>query len=113
TIFGNWTPPNLVINETIARQSIITAINSTIPNSTVSSDQQIYIVYEDGSQKLGTFDSVAVLGNQTWAFNYITGNETVANMTSLKKVLNILEMKSLSYKQIVSQVSGFISGTQQ
>ena len=101
------TAPN-VTEENEGRQAILGGINGTIPNSTISTDQQIYIVYPNGEQKLGKFDKVAVLGNQTWGFNYLTGNETATNMNSLFNVVNIWEAFSLTYGQIVSQVSTFI-----
>ncbi|MFH1442951.1 MAG: carboxypeptidase-like regulatory domain-containing protein [Candidatus Micrarchaeota archaeon] len=102
-----------VTNETIARQAILEGINSAIPSSEKSEDQQVYIVYQNGEQELSSFDEAAVLGNQTWGFNYITGNETYVNMTGLLDVANIWEAASLFYSQIVSEVSAFIGGTRE
>ncbi|MEK6953751.1 MAG: hypothetical protein AABX01_01995 [Candidatus Micrarchaeota archaeon] len=104
------TPYN-VTDENEGRQAITEGINNTIPNSTISTDQQIYLVYPNGEQKLSSFDKVAVLGNQTWGFNYLTENETATNMTSIGKSLNIWESLNLAYSQIVAQVLSFISLT--
>ncbi len=103
----------LVDNETVAREAIEEGINSSTPNATIYTDQQIYIVNEYGEHSLGRFDKVSVLDNQTWGFNYLTGNETATNMTSLFDVVNIWEEMLLTYSQIVSQVSDFIEGTKQ
>lgn len=102
----------IVTDENEGRQAIMEGINGTIPYASISTDQQVYVVYPNGEQKLGKFDKVAVLGNQTWAFNYLTGNETATNMTSLFNVVNVWEMLSLSYAQILNHVASFIINTQ-
>lgn len=104
-----------VDNETQAREAILEGINNVIPNSSKTYDQQIYISYPNHSQDKGYFDVFAIYdqeslyGVQRWTFNYLTGNETFENMTSLRNTVNILELQDLTYTQIVNQVESFIN----
>ena len=101
-----------VINdEIIGRRTIEEAINASIPNSTRYEDQQIYIYYPNGTHSTGKFDKVAILGNKTWAFNYVTAGESFTGMSSLLRTVNIWENQSLTTAQIRSQVELFINQT--
>ena len=97
-------------NESYGRQAIEQGINNIL-NNTIYTDQQIYIRYLDNIQKTSKFDKVVTLNNQTWAFNYITINETLGNMSSLKNIVNIWENSTLTYNEIVTQVQNYINGT--
>ena len=60
---------------------------------------------------LGTFDKATIKNNQTWAFNYVTSEESFINMPSLFNILNVWQNQSLTFSQIVSQVELFINTT--
>ncbi|MFH1376600.1 MAG: LamG domain-containing protein [Candidatus Woesearchaeota archaeon] len=89
-------------NETEAREAISEGINNIIPTSIEYQDKQIYTVGLDRANTIGSFDAVAVLNNQDWAFNYITSNESYTNVNPLLNILNVLENENLNYNQIVS-----------
>ncbi|MFH2028816.1 MAG: LamG domain-containing protein [Nanoarchaeota archaeon] len=91
-------------NETEARQAISEAINNIIPTSTEYQDKQIYTVNLDRTNTIGSFDSIAVLNNQDWAFNYVISNESYTSVNPLLNILNVWENESLNYNQIVSEV---------
>ncbi len=101
----------IVANETEGRKAIEDAINNTLNSSSVYSDQQIYSVNQSGVHKAGKFDKVAVLNNQTWAFNYVTGSETPISMTSIGNTLVVWENQLLSYDEIIGQVESLINAT--
>ena len=60
---------------------------------------------------MGKFDKVAILGNQTWSFNYLTSGESYTNVNGLGIIVNIWENQTLSYSEIVAQVEGLINVT--
>ena len=87
-------------------------IDSVLDNNIpINSDQQIYLVNEEGNHFLGTFDKTTTQNNQTWAFNYVLGGEFFTFMPSLFNILNTWENTSLSYNEIVEQVEIFINET--
>lgn len=93
-----------------------TAIESGIAASTASSgtiytDQQVYIRYLNGTQKLGTFDKVLIEGSQRWLFNYNTTGESYTNMEDIAPVIYVWENTSLTTTNITHQVSGLINTT--
>ena len=100
-----------IANEATGDSAIEEAIANIIANSSITSDQQIYLVDNSGNHSLGTYDKVAILGSQTWAFNYVTGGESFTGMNSLFEVLNIWQNQTLSSGDIVSQVEMFINQT--
>jgi|GEM_PF-3683835 len=90
-------------------------LNSTI-NSTVTSypSQQVYMVNVTGQQKLGRFDYVAVYGNQRWAFNYVSTNESTSSYTYMVNItpsLYVWENTNLTYSDIRQQVTAIINST--
>jgi len=100
----------LTANETEARAAIEAGINNALPASSVFTDQQIYVIYDDDSQSLVSFDKVAVHGNQYWAFNYVSGdiNDSTQSVgTTLYSWINW----SLTTDQITSQVQSLIEAT--
>jgi len=101
------------INESQARTAIEQGINnSVLNNQTPSTDQQIYISYINTTQMLATFDKVATEGNQTWAFNYISENESFSGMIGLyNNSLTIWENQSLTEAEITQQVQELINNT--
>ncbi len=99
-------------NESEGRNAIIEGINNIIPDATIYTDFEIDIRYFNGNQKTGKFDKVAFLGNQRWAFNYVTSGENFINVSSSSyNVFNVWENQSLSYGQVVSQVINYINQT--
>ncbi len=107
--------PKLIIiygvNGTDADAAIEQGINSSLPNNPISSGQQIYLVNENGTHFLGRFDKSTILNNQTWSFNYVEAGQSFINMPSLFRVLNVWENETLSFNEIVNQVSAFINAT--
>lgn len=101
----------IVANETAGRNAIEEAISNTINDSLLYSDQQIYVVNQNDQQGTGRFDIVAVLNNQTWAFNYVTGSEAPISMTSIGNTLVVWENQLLSYDEIRGQVELLINST--
>jgi hypothetical protein len=96
------------LNSTDANQAIGEGINNALPGNTINSDQQIYLVNENGEHYLGTFDKTTEKNNQTWAFSYVAIGESFLNFPSLFNILNVWENSSLSYSEIVNQVEAFI-----
>lgn len=111
TIYDYWIS-SLSANESSGRDAIVEGINNIIPGSTVYTDFDVDVRYFDGTQAKGSFDKVAFYGNQTWVFNYITGNESSTNINSSSyKIFNVWEQGGLTYSQIVSQVESYINET--
>ncbi|NQU98007.1 hypothetical protein HQ533_00930 [Candidatus Woesearchaeota archaeon] len=98
-------------NESTARTTITSAINNVLTSPTIYTVRQMYVRYYNGNQSLGTFDKVAVSGNQRWAFNYITGSDTYTNMWNLTSVFYVLEMANLTSSEITVQVETLINNT--
>lgn len=113
-VFWNTTvsePISISANETEARNAIELGINDTIPTSARYPDQWIY-TRNLTHQRLGRFDRVAVLGNQTWAFNFqSTGEPELNGMAGVGRSVNIWEKKNLKASEIRSQVADFITAT--
>ncbi|MFH1376748.1 MAG: hypothetical protein ABIH25_03865 [Candidatus Woesearchaeota archaeon] len=107
----NFTAPDYVYNETEARDAISEGINNTIPTATQYQDQQIYTVTLNNTQTTGYFDFIAILNNQTWAFNYLTGSDSYTNVNSLSYIVNVWENEKLNYDEIVTQVESLINDT--
>ncbi len=102
---------NSVPSESQARNAIMQAIQNVLTSPTIYTDQKILIVYSDGQQKLGKFDKVVESGNQTWAVNHVSSNESFTNMASLGNVVNILELSNADSSNIVTSVESFIRQT--
>jgi len=98
-------------NETRGDDAIVEGINNAIPTATIYTYQQVYTVNSTNSQTTGRFDKVAILNNQTWAFNYVTLGEDFTNLIRLRNTVVVWENQSLSYNQIVHQVELLINET--
>lgn len=109
TLGSQETIPMGNANESAARTAIIAGIDSVLATKTTYQDQKILTF--NGVSALGNFDLFVVSGNKRWAFNYISGNDTYTNMTSLGTTLNIWENSSLTTTNITSQVQNFITST--
>jgi hypothetical protein len=46
----------------------------------IDSDAVVYVVYQNGSQAVGSFDKFASSGGKRWAFNYLTGADVGQNL---------------------------------
>lgn len=98
--------------ETDAQSAITTGItNSKAAGATVYTNQQVYVRALNGSQYLGTFDKVAVLGNQRWLLNFVTAGESYIGAGSLGTTVNVWENDSLIESDITLQVESFINAT--
>lgn len=99
-------------NESMAREAIEQGIqNSELTYPNIKTDQQIYIVYFDDTQKLGSFDKTVTYNNQTWAFNYNTTGETMTGMDNLTDIVYIWEAEDMTYNEIVLAVEVSINNT--
>lgn len=99
-------------NESEARIAMEQGINNSLVDHNIYTDQQIYVRYLDNVQKKGRFDKVVIKNNQTWAFNFNTGNETFTNITGLfNSTLVVWENQTLTSFQITKQVENLISKT--
>lgn len=96
-----------------ATEAILDGISDSSGSSaTTYTDQQVYIRYSNGTQKLATFDVIASLSNQRWLFNYyFNETDTLTGMPSIGTVVNVWENFSLTYNVIVEQVKDFIDST--
>ena len=101
----------VVDNETLARQAVLEGVNAELEGADAWLGQRVYVRFDNGTQKNGKFDVVAVFGDQTWAFNYLTGSESYSEVSSLRQVVNVWHGTGLTYSQIVAQVREFISQT--
>jgi hypothetical protein len=99
------------INSSSSDEAIEEGINDSLPNNSITSAHQIYLVNETEGHFLGTFDKSTIKNNQTWAFNYISFGESAIGMPSLFNILNIWENNSLTYVEIVGSVGLFINNT--
>ncbi len=99
------------ISNSSANEAIEEGIMNVIPGIPISSNQQIYLVNQNGEHYLGRFDKSTDKDNQTWAFNYFSGSESMINMSSLFNILNIWQNSSVNYTEIVNQVRAFINNT--
>ncbi len=99
-------------NETEGELAIEQGINNSLTSHNIYTDQQIYVRYLNNLQKKGRFDKVVTKNNQTWAFNFITGNETFTNITGLfNSTLVVWENQTLTPFQIKQQVENIIAKT--
>jgi hypothetical protein len=99
------------ISNSSAYEAIEEGITNILPGNLILSNQQIYLVSQNGQHSLGRFDKATTKNNQTWAFNYISSGESEINMSSLFNILNIWKNSSLNTSEITSQVEVFINNT--
>lgn len=117
--FWNWEPmisfgqEETYANESQGDAAIIQGIQNALePNVAIYPNQTIYIRYPNESQFPSIqFDAIAISGNQTWAFNYITQNETYTNMNNLSTNVYVWEESNLRILDIRNQVSNLINTT--
>ncbi|MFH0870066.1 MAG: LamG-like jellyroll fold domain-containing protein [archaeon] len=101
-----------VADETQGRAAIeIGVANSELVSPIIESDVVVYVVYQNGTQKMGKYDKFASDSNKRWAFNYITGSDAFQNLNPLLTIMNFWENQSMTSSQIASFVSGFINNT--
>ncbi|MFA5887355.1 MAG: hypothetical protein WC852_01430 [Candidatus Nanoarchaeia archaeon] len=98
-------------SESAARGQIVESVLSQLPSASIYTDQQVYVRYLNGSQILGTFDKLAVYGNQRWAFNYISSGESFTGITNLTPSLYVWENTLLGTAQVQQQVEALIDST--
>lgn len=100
------------ISESSGRTVIEEGIHAALGNSTrIYTDQQIYIRNASNYQQLSRFDKVVKFGSQRWAFNYITGVETLTNMPGLGNIFYVLEMQNRTSANISASVKNYILQT--
>jgi len=102
-----------IANEANGNTAIVQGIRQSVlgTGADIYTDQQIAIRYSNGTQILVSFDKVALSGNQTWAFNYITDGESWSGMSNLSTTVYIWERESLTTVQIRAEVESAINST--
>jgi hypothetical protein len=101
-------------NESEARTAIENGINnSELTSPTIETDVVVYVIYQNGTHELGTYDKFTSEENQRWAFNYITGTDTYQSLSPIQTILNFWENQSLTISEIESSVSSFINSTKE
>ncbi|MBI4182330.1 MAG: hypothetical protein HY520_05175 [Candidatus Aenigmarchaeota archaeon] len=99
-------------NESEGRRAIEVGINgSSLGSPRIRTDQQLYVLDQNAQHAMGTFDKFTKNATQRWAFNYVTGNESFTNISSLFRTVNIWENQSLTFDEIATQVETFINST--
>lgn len=99
-------------NESSARTSMENGILSSLVSVPIYSDQKIYLRNLSNYQQLSSFDKVVKYGGQIWAFNYLTGSDTLTNMPNITPAFYVLEMQNLTTNNVIAQrVSAFINQT--
>jgi hypothetical protein len=99
------------VNTTDSDAAIDEGILNSLGSGTSYKHQQVYFVDAQSHHYLGRFDRVKLYGNKTWALNYILPGESFTNIPSWSTLFNVWENQSLTYQQIVGQVSAFINST--
>ncbi len=103
-----------IADEEDGDSAIMEGICNVLSGDNTYPDQKIYIRYSDGEQKQGAFDWVALSGNQTWAFNYVTSNDSTSNWTNMANLTNVVyiwENNNMTSTSITESVASFINGT--
>jgi hypothetical protein len=99
-----------IANEAQGRTAINTGINGELQSPTIDDDVVVYVVYQNGTHKVGTYDKFASQNSKRWAFNYLTGSDSLQSLSPLQ-VLFFWENSSLTTAQIESQVDSLIAAT--
>ena len=79
----------------------------------IYTNQSIFVTYSNGTQAHAVFDKVARYQNKTWAFNYITGSETYANMMNITNILYTWEHEDMTAEAIETSVNSTIQNTKE
>ncbi len=110
--YGDEIGPSIA-NESEGNEAIFQGIQNALgPNVAIYPNQHIYIQYSNGTWfPPSQFDWVAISGNQTWVFNYVTQNETYTNMNNLNTRVYVWEKSNLSAGYIINDVSNLINTT--
>jgi hypothetical protein len=85
------------------------------PGALIYTYQPVYIRTKNNNQSFGTFDKVAMYGNQRWAFNYRITNENSVNSNgqfyNISPIFYFWEASNLSFLEVSSQVTWLINTT--
>jgi hypothetical protein len=105
---------DLVANESVGRQAIISGLQSSTISSSYSyaADRQVYIRLANGSQYKGTFDIFVSAGSKRWAFNY--DQNTTSNFlafANITPVFYVWQRANMTSNAITNDVSAFINST--
>lgn len=99
-------------NKTDGRTAIQQGIKNALGNdSTIYTDQQIYVRYVNTSQQLARFDKVTRYGNQIWAFNYFNDSTPFTNMQNITPAFYVREIANKTASEITTLVQNFINQT--
>lgn len=84
--------------------------------ASIHSEKRIYTRTSNNTQALGKFDKIATYGNQIWAINYITTNDSTSNFTymvNMTPVFYVYEVSNISLTDLRTNVKAFINATRQ
>lgn len=119
SILQTETVVSVSASESVGDSAILSGIENSViggSNSSKFPEQQLYMRTENNTQKLAKFDYVAVSGNQTWVFNYVTASDPTSDFThmvNMTPVLYVWEAQNESDTNITSDVTAFINSTKQ
>ena len=96
-----------VINETIARQAMLEAIQQALTDYTIFYDKELYLAY-DSEQYKERFDILVATPERIYGLNYDTGSEQSHDLDEMI-TLDFWKDSELSYNDIVEELSAFFS----
>lgn len=102
---------NGTASETDGRTAIESGANSALTNPTIDSDVVVYVVYQNGTHSVGTYDKFVSKDSKRWAFNYLTGSDVMQGLSQLQSILFFWENQNLNVEQIEAQAGEFINST--
>ena len=100
-----------IANESQGDTAIDSAISNSLINPLVYEEQDVYIVYPNGTHMQGTFDRIVEENDKVWLLLYKTALESFNYFWSVDDSLNVWENESLTTSQITSQVETLINQT--
>lgn len=101
-----------VLTEDLAREAIEAGIVNALSDDYFTyTDTRIYLRSSANQQSTGVFDKVVKWSNKIWAFNYLTGTDTPANLFNMTPSFYALDMENLTWNNINSTVYQMIVST--
>lgn len=97
--------------ESEGRTAIEDAGNDELSDPEIYTDAVVYVVYQNGTHRLGTYDKLVSSGNKRWFFNYITGSDAKQNKNPIQTILNFWENWNMTTTQVESSAAEFINDT--
>ena len=98
--------------ESRGRYGIETGAQAALTSGyTIYTNQKVYARNSANQQSIGTFDKDVKRMNKIWAFNFLTGNDTVVGMFNITPVLYTLEIRNMTNSTVNTTIYNFIQAT--